>query len=335
MSTIIKRRHTNQYAQIHNNPLQHDLKDLRAIGLLSHLMSLPIDWIIYKTQLYHKYSRKNIDAAWRELANKNYIIGFNCYLDGKKQSFYSVSDIPFTSEEFSSFIRETVEGLMDLGISVKSLSSIKDVNLTIPNGLTDVPSVHQSKIRKEVTTVPKVQYSQYSTFGTSTKRIYTNKKNTNNKDDDLTINTILNEREISSKNPISDNDILWITNKVKDIFKGKIQARSFNSVSNKCINNYKKGTVPNYENYLITSIENKIEELEIRREREKTLSKLIPSTKKNNHRKEIVPDWLHQQQESQETQKQYKSDIEEDRRRLMEVLQKYKSSKRKGNETRH
>ncbi|MEM5635468.1 hypothetical protein AAHB65_01395 [Bacillus toyonensis] len=87
MSNIIKRRHTNQYAQIHNNPLQNDLVDLRAIGLLSHLMSLPSDWVIYKTQLYKKFSRKNIDAAWKELANKNYIIGFNCYIDGKKKSF--------------------------------------------------------------------------------------------------------------------------------------------------------------------------------------------------------------------------------------------------------
>jgi len=318
MSTIIKRRHTNQYAQIHNNPLQRDLKDLRAIGLLSHLMSLPIDWVIHKTQLYHKYSRKNIDAAWKELANKNYIIGFNCYLDGKKQSFYSVSDIPFTPEEFSSFIRETVVEFMDLGISVKSLSSIKDVNLTIP--LTDVPTV---------------QYSKYSTVGTSTKKIYTNEKNTNSEDDDLTINTLLNERAVSSISILNEDDILWITNKVKDIFKGKIHARSFNSVSNKCINNYKKGTVPNYENYLITSIENKIEELEIRREQEKALRNLIPRTKQSNSRKEIIPDWLHEQKESQETQKQYKPDIEEDRERLMKILQKYNSNKRKGNETRH
>lgn len=70
MNNVIKRRHTIQYAQIHNNPLQNDLVDLRAIGLLSHLMSLPSDWIIYKTQLYKKFSRKNIDAAWKELANK-------------------------------------------------------------------------------------------------------------------------------------------------------------------------------------------------------------------------------------------------------------------------
>lgn len=64
-----------------------------------------------------------------------------------------------------------------------------------------------------------------------------------------------------------DSEISKINNKVRDIFKNNIQKRSFDSVLKKCINNYNKGTVPNYENYLITSIENKIEELEIRRKK--------------------------------------------------------------------
>ncbi|PES30643.1 hypothetical protein [Bacillus cereus] len=328
MSTIIKRRHTNQYAQIHNNPLQHDLKDLRAIGLLSHLMSLPNDWIIYKTQLYQKYSRKNIDAAWRELTNKNYIIGFNCYVDGKKQAFYSVSDIPFIPEEFAKFIRETITELIELGMSVKSLSSIKDLSLTIPKEITDVLNVQQSKITTNFTTVPIVQYSQYSTISTTTKETYTNKKITNKEEDDLAINSIINKQEITLESILSDDDILLITNKVKDLFKGKIHNRSFNSVCNKCINNYKSGKVPSYENYLITSIENKIEELEYRKEQEKTLLNAIPKTKQNNFRKEIVPDWLHEKTESQEMQTQYKTDIEEDRKKLTEILQKYKITKK-------
>ncbi|MED3470356.1 hypothetical protein [Bacillus thuringiensis] len=166
MGTVIKRRHTAQYAQIHNNPLQNDLIDLRAIGLLSHLMSLPSDWIIYKTQLYKKFSRKNIDAAWKELASKNYIIGFNCYIDGKKKSFYSVSDIPFIPEELSKFILETVSELINLGSSVKSISLMNGGNLSITEDVTNVLSVHQYNISKNNTTVPTVQYSQYSTQST-------------------------------------------------------------------------------------------------------------------------------------------------------------------------
>ncbi|WP_240515240.1 hypothetical protein [Bacillus toyonensis] len=145
MSNIIKRRHTNQYAQIHNNPLQNDLVDLRAIGLLSHLMSLPSDWVIYKTQLYKKFSRKNIDAAWKELANKNYIIGFNCYIDGKKKSFYNVSDIPFVSEELSEFIFETCSELINSGASVKSLNLMSGGTLVITEKSTAVLMVHIQK----------------------------------------------------------------------------------------------------------------------------------------------------------------------------------------------
>ncbi|AJH85749.1 hypothetical protein BF27_5749 (plasmid) [Bacillus anthracis] len=76
-----------------------------------------------------------------------------------------------------------------------------------------------------------------------------------------------------------DSEISKINNKVRDIFKNNIQKRSFDSVLKKCINNYNKGTVPNYENYLITSIENKIEELEIRRKKKIVL---YPKQKKED-----------------------------------------------------
>ncbi|MEB3057543.1 hypothetical protein [Bacillus pseudomycoides] len=344
MSNIIKRRHTNQYAQIHNNPLQNDLVDLRAIGLLSHLMSLPSSWIIYKTQLYKKFSRKNVDAAWKELACKNYIIGFNCYINGKKQSFYNVSDVPFVSEELYEFVHETVSELINSGSSVKSLSLMKGITLDTTENLTNVLKVHQSKSAKDFTTVPIVQYSQYSTESTSIKEININKINTNKYDDDdekpnaspSYITNIPNQYELQEMTTsiLSDDDLFWITDKVRELYAGKIQKRSFDSVLKKCINNYKKGTVPNYENYLITSIENKITELEFRREQEKHLLDLIPKSKQTNKkitRKEIVPEWLHEKREEQigqgtesNLQQRNEEDINIERQRLLEELKKYK-----------
>jgi len=349
VSNIIKRRHTNQYAQIHNNPLQNDLIDLRAIGLLSHLMSLPSDWVIYKTQLYKKFSRKNVDAAWKELASKNYIIGFNCYIDGKKQSFYNVSDIPFISEELSGFLLESISELINSGSSVKSLSLMNGGTLDISHDLTDVLNVHQSKVLKKITTVPTVQYSQYSTVGTSTKEISTKEKITNIDDEDIPnvlhsdAKDIQNSkiRNVTQTNTVytlslSDDDILWITNKVRDIFKGKIQKRSFDSVLKKCINNYKKGTVPNYENYLITSIENKITDLELRRKQEKKLLDLIPKSKQKNKktiRQEMIPEWLYKQKNEYpnavETQQHSEKDIETERQQLLKELQKYQQKNKK------
>ncbi|WP_242298359.1 hypothetical protein [Bacillus cereus group sp. BfR-BA-01382] len=334
MNNIIKRRHTNQYAQIHNNPLQNDLVDLRAIGLLSHLMSLPSDWIIYKTQLYKKFSRKNIDAAWKELANKNYIIGFNCYIDGKKKAFYNVSDIPFVSDELYTFIRDNILELIHSGFSVKSLSLMNGGNLEITKDITTVLKVHQSVSPKKTSTAPSVQYSQYSTQSTYTKKIDTKKIITKIDDEDIlnvchsninNMQNLKNDNKINTEQTVqlSDNDILGITNKVWDIFKDKIQKRSFDSVLKKCINNYKKGTVPNYENYLITSIENKIIDLEHRSKREQVAYKI-----KTNKRREIIPEWLQlQKQEELDNVAIETEDIEVQRERLNRVLQKYQSNK--------
>lgn len=62
MNGIIKRRKTTDYAQIHNGALQ-SLEDVRSIGLIAHLMSLPDTWIISKMQLYSKFGRGPITNA--------------------------------------------------------------------------------------------------------------------------------------------------------------------------------------------------------------------------------------------------------------------------------
>lgn len=162
MSGIIKRRHTSQYAQIHNKPLQGDLKDLRAVGLLAHLMSLPQDWEIRKTQLQNEYSRRNVDAAFKELTEKNYLIGFSAYINGRKNYFYNVSDQPFTQEEFNDFVSDNVEGIREEGKTVKSIKPLDNSVLTIAQS---------------------VQYKECSTESAATKEIKTNKQeqtNTNN-----------------------------------------------------------------------------------------------------------------------------------------------------------
>lgn len=125
-----------------------------------------------------------------------------------------------------------------------------------------------------------------------------------------------------------DSEISKINNKVRDIFKNNIQKRSFDSVLKKCINNYNKGTVPNYENYLITSIENKIEELEIRRKKKIVL---YPKQKRRC-RTEIAPEWLSEQKntetlslgERSKPQIPSQKTIEDERKQLMEIIKNIK-----------
>nr|WP_254912737.1 helix-turn-helix domain-containing protein [Bacillus thuringiensis] len=137
-------------------------------------------------------------------------------------------------------------------------------------------------------------------------------------------NDKLEEQQDLHTPKLSDDDLLWIANMVSDIYKGKIQKRSFDSVLKKCVNNYKKGTVPNFENYLITAIDNKIQDLEIRRDREKSLLEITPKVKhkKKTVRTELAPDWLKEDESS--TVEDNGQASEEDRKRLEEVLKKYK-----------
>jgi hypothetical protein len=107
MNSIIKRRKATHYAQIHNNALQQ-LEDVRAIGLLAHLMSLPSDWAIKKLYLYDKFGRASVTKALAELEEKKYWVQIK-YRDGKTNGYaYYISDIPFTEEEVISFMQEIV-----------------------------------------------------------------------------------------------------------------------------------------------------------------------------------------------------------------------------------
>nr|WP_054549555.1 hypothetical protein [Lysinibacillus sphaericus] len=118
MNGIIKRRKTSDYAQIHNNALQ-GLEDIRAIGLIAHLMSLPEEWIIKKMQLYNKFGRGPVSNAIAEIEERKYWVDIK-YRDGKKNfHYYNVSDIPFNDVEVKGFIQEVIaSGYKILEISI-------------------------------------------------------------------------------------------------------------------------------------------------------------------------------------------------------------------------
>ncbi|AZU60094.1 hypothetical protein [Neobacillus mesonae] len=109
MNGIIKRRLTSNYAQIHNGALQ-TLEDVRSIGLISHLMSLPETWVISKMQLYSKFGRGPITNAIKELEAKKYWVSIT-YRDGKKTLYYyNVSDVAFDDSHVLTMIDEVKQG---------------------------------------------------------------------------------------------------------------------------------------------------------------------------------------------------------------------------------
>jgi hypothetical protein len=108
MNGIVKRRKKVDFAQIHNTPLQ-TLEDIRSIGLIAHLMSLPETWEIKKMQLYNKFGRGPITSAINELESKKYWVDIK-YRDGKKNyHYYNASDVPFEDNEVIGFMKEVTE----------------------------------------------------------------------------------------------------------------------------------------------------------------------------------------------------------------------------------
>lgn len=250
MSNIIKRRHTSQYTQIHNGALQTELDDLRAIGLLSHIMSLPAEWVIRKTQLQSKFGRRPVDSAWKVLVEKGYIIGFVGYIGKLKSYFYLVSDIPFSEEDYVEFVKETIEETKE------TITSIKP----IPDCI--------------FSTEHFVQYTNNSTNRANINKELINK-------DLKTNNKILNNKEIDDDKansvapaPKQIESLTDVINSLRLQTQELLTKRSFDSVLRKVVDKYEQGKVANFRDYLVTSLNAKIEELELRRIKEQAKQSL-------------------------------------------------------------
>ncbi|RAT01375.1 hypothetical protein A6E27_22855 [Bacillus cereus] len=271
-NNVIKRRHTSEYAQIHNKPLQDDLTDLRAIGLLSHMMSRPAEWVFHKTQLHKQFSRKNVDAAWKLLVEKKYIVGFYCHKDGHKSYYYNVSDLPFTDEEYYEFVKEEVSELTEKGHSIKHINPIPGLTLDTTEFSSSVPNVQQTTEVCSESGAPREQFSGNSSKGASINKELINtdkktKKNNNIKIDDDKANSV-------TPAPKQIESLTEVINSLRLQTKDLLVKRSFDSVLRKVIDKYEQGKVSNFRDYLVTSLNAKIEELELRRIKEQAKQNL-------------------------------------------------------------
>lgn len=276
-NNVIKRRHTSEYAQIHNKPLQDDLEDLREIGLLSHMMSRPAEWVFHKTQLHKQFSRKNVDAAWKGLVAKRYIVGFYCHKDGQKSYYYNVSDLPFTDEEYYEFVKEEVSELTEKGHSIKHINPIPGLTLDTTEFSSSVPNVQQTVEVCPESGAPREQFSGNSSNGASINKELINtdkktKKNNNIKIDDDKANSV-------TPAPKQIESLAEVINSLRLQTKDLLVKRSFDSVLRKVIDKYEQGKVSNFRDYLVTSLNAKIEELELRRIKEQAKEALTRTSK--------------------------------------------------------
>lgn len=97
---IIKSKHASNYTVLPNEIFKSGLT-LEAIGLLSYLLSLPHDWVIYKTQLHSQLGigREKLNSAFESLAEKGYIISVRKHGEnGKIEYEHIVYDKPYNAE---------------------------------------------------------------------------------------------------------------------------------------------------------------------------------------------------------------------------------------------
>ncbi|OZT10648.1 hypothetical protein CHN50_20930 [Priestia aryabhattai] len=267
-------------------------------------MSRGEKWEIRKTQLQKRFSRRNVDAAWKELAEKKYAIGFSAYLDGKKDYFYAVADQPFTQEAFEKIVIEVVEDLKKDGTRVLNLDVMQHSPLIITEKMTDVLSVQQKENKGKTSDVRSVQHKEYSTECTL-------------------INNINKEKEINKNINNNNNSVRdYIDNKLKEEFPNI----DLDKVKKNVFRQEREGKVDistdtQYEGVVRKNIE--FEQNRVKR------SKLVvenkpksPTTKKKYiTRKEIVPNWyengLHKEDAPKE---EVDEDFEEIKRKLKEEL---------------
>jgi hypothetical protein len=191
MNGIIKRRKTSDYAQIHNTALQQ-LEDIKSIGLIAHLMSLPESWEIKKTALYNKFGRGPMTTAIKELESKKYWVTIK-YRDGRKTFYYyNVSDVAFDDSDALKMITEVNEGgykILEISESFTHLLSIgENQQLKADDG---------SFVDSSIVGFQQLKFN--SSFSTVENRQLLNKSNKTNRNKQINMkDTLLINKELTA-----------------------------------------------------------------------------------------------------------------------------------------
>jgi len=97
---IVKSKHASNFTVLPNSVFNSDLS-VEAIGLLAYFLSLPHDWVIYKTQLHDKLGlgREKLDRIFKELQTKGFVLSVKKHGElGRIEYEHVVYDLPFNNE---------------------------------------------------------------------------------------------------------------------------------------------------------------------------------------------------------------------------------------------
>lgn len=96
---IYKSKHASNYTVLPNEVFKSKLS-IEAIGLLAYFLSLPSDWVIYKTTLHEQLNvgRDKLNTVFNELRDAGYLISVEKREAGKISYEHIVYDKPFNGE---------------------------------------------------------------------------------------------------------------------------------------------------------------------------------------------------------------------------------------------
>lgn len=330
--TNVRTIKTNNYVQLHNKAGLDKTLSSKAKGTLYTAMALPPEYEINKTTFHQffKDGRDSIKGAIEELVLKGY--GFHEQTNGKGgfSAITLISDIKLTTlakldeDELETFVSDITEEL---------LYALKRIRET---GKTYIGEVHNAARKKKTKKDTNKQEDINATENPS-RKISPEKSVTENQ---LEINKYnqnvfqkFEEEEENITNPITESMILELMNqKIKEReITNKKTIKAILTVSVKC---KAIGTtdIEAAENYVIKVVEEKMSKLGQKQKVKQGKTRVIGAKPIHN---EIVPDWVKEQREepsigqpiSPKSQQAYENEqqhIEDERKRLNDMLAKYK-----------
>ena len=227
---------------------------LEALGLLVNLLSYPTKWELHKTELYKRFAmhgEKSVKSAWNSLVDASYIIEFK-YRVGKKYEYvYYFRKVPFTAEEKA------------------------EILATAEKEYGEVWGLHFGESKLET---PKGRGNQKTILNKNTI-LNTNNNYIENIDDD--------KRTESSAIHNEENIDLIISN-LREATNDELSDRSYKAVVRKVVDKYNQGKVNSFRDYLVTALANKIDELELRRNKDEAKQSLRETQEARKQQRESM-----------------------------------------------
>lgn len=143
---IVRARSEINFTQIKNDILRSKILTIEERGLLVYLLSLPLDWAIYKSKLHEDMpdSKGTIDRVFKGLQDKGYIISVRV-IDAKTKVFKGWNHIVYENPilEDSDNREKPTSVFADIGqsmpIQIQNINTNKEVNTNTNNNISAKP----------------------------------------------------------------------------------------------------------------------------------------------------------------------------------------------------